>query len=60
MFGKSKSDASHDFPGQKQIIMFSVAIDSIGTHLTDSTGRHFIDLKLLLQQLWLTVAKWAS
>lgn len=31
-----------------------------GTHLIDSTGRHFVHLKLLLQQLRVAVTEWTS
>lgn len=37
---------------------YETIVDS--THLTDSTGRHLVDLKLLLQQLWVTVTERTS
>lgn len=30
------------------------------THLIDPTGRHLVELKLLLQQLWVTVFEWTA
>ncbi len=31
-----------------------------GTHLIDSTGRHFVELELLLQQFWVAVTERTS